>query len=151
MKYNLHWILTLYPLSLFYILTHLKLCLAAANHNFRRVRISHICSIWGQIFSIIDDHCWNIYLITNNSDLIGQQNGLKRTSQKAVSAHLISKQILPFGCVEQHSGHSKQTHNICITFIQRRPNVFYTCTNVLCLLGLKTVISSDRDRHTMNP
>ena len=37
---------------------------------------------------------------------------------------------------------SKQTQNICITFIQRRPNVFdvgptlYECyTNVLCLLG----------------
>ena len=38
---------------------------------------------------------------------------------------------------------SKQTENICITFVQRRPNVFnvgpafYKCyTNVLCLLGL---------------
>ena len=38
---------------------------------------------------------------------------------------------------------SQQTQNICITFVQRRPNVFdvgqtlYKCyTNVLCLLGL---------------
>ena len=37
---------------------------------------------------------------------------------------------------------SQQTQNICITFVQRRPNVFdvgpalYKCyTNVLCLLG----------------
>ena len=37
---------------------------------------------------------------------------------------------------------TQQTHNICITFLQRRPNVFdvgptlYKCyTNVLCLLG----------------
>ena len=37
---------------------------------------------------------------------------------------------------------TQQTQNICITFIQRRPNVFdvgptlYKCyTNVLCLLG----------------
>ena len=39
-------------------------------------------------------------------------------------------------------GDSQQTQNICITFVQRRPNVFdvgptlYKCyTNVLCLLG----------------
>ena len=38
---------------------------------------------------------------------------------------------------------SQQTQNICITFIQRRPNVsdigpkLYKCyTNVLCLLGI---------------
>ena len=38
--------------------------------------------------------------------------------------------------------YTQQTQNICITFIQRRPNVFavgptlYKCyTNVLCLLG----------------
>ena len=37
---------------------------------------------------------------------------------------------------------SRQTQNFCITFVQRRPNVFnvgptlYKCyTNVLCLLG----------------
>ena len=37
---------------------------------------------------------------------------------------------------------TQQTQNICITFVQRRPNVFdvgptlYKChTNVLCLLG----------------
>ena len=41
---------------------------------------------------------------------------------------------------------SQQTQNICITFIQRRPDVFdveptlYKCyTNVLCLLGFKDV------------
>ena len=37
------------------------------------------------------------------------------------------------------SYYSQQTQNICITFVQRRPNVFdalYKCyTNVLCLLG----------------
>ena len=39
-------------------------------------------------------------------------------------------------------GATQQTQNICITFVQRRPNVFdvgptlYECyTNVLCLLG----------------
>ena len=45
----------------------------------------------------------------------------------------------------------QQTHSICITFVQRRPNVFdvgptlYKCyTNVLCLLGCQT-IKHDRD------
>ena len=40
---------------------------------------------------------------------------------------------------------SQQTQSICITFIQRRPNVFdvgltsYKCyTKILCLLGWKT-------------
>ena len=43
---------------------------------------------------------------------------------------------------------TQQTQNICITFIQRRPNVFdvgptlYKCyTNVLCLLGTELQIS----------
>ena len=38
---------------------------------------------------------------------------------------------------------TQQTHNICITFVQRRPNVIdvsqilYKCyTNILCLLGI---------------
>ena len=39
----------------------------------------------------------------------------------------------------QTSCYSQQTQNICITFVQRRPNVFdafYKCyTNVLCFLG----------------
>ena len=39
----------------------------------------------------------------------------------------------------QTSCYSQQTQNICITFVQRRPNIFdalYKCyTNVLCLLG----------------
>ena len=39
----------------------------------------------------------------------------------------------------QTSCYSQQTRNICVTFVQRRPNVFdalYKCyTNVLCLLG----------------
>ena len=41
----------------------------------------------------------------------------------------------------------QQTQNICITFIQRQPNVFdagpilYKCyTNVLCLLGLTATL-----------
>ena len=49
---------------------------------------------------------------------------------------------------------SQQTQNICLTFVQRRPNVFdvgptlYKCyTNVLCLLGLSVhVPSHDRGR-----
>ena len=43
-------------------------------------------------------------------------------------------------------GLSRQAQNMCITFIQRRPNVFhvgptlYKCyTNVLCLLGWMSV------------
>ena len=42
----------------------------------------------------------------------------------------------------QRLAHSQQTQNICITFVQRQPNVcdidptLYKChTNVLCLLG----------------
>ena len=45
-------------------------------------------------------------------------------------------------CVIGKGAHSKQTQNISITFVQRRPNVFdvgpalYKCyRNVLCLLG----------------
>ena len=43
----------------------------------------------------------------------------------------------------------QQTQNICITFVQRRPNVFdvgstlYKCyTNVLCLLGRNCIINT---------
>ena len=45
----------------------------------------------------------------------------------------------------------QQTQNICITFIQRRPNVFdvgptlYKCyTNVLCLLGCESPVFSNQ-------
>ena len=44
---------------------------------------------------------------------------------------------------------TQQTQNICIPFIQRRPNVFdagptlYKCyTNVLCLLGTDDIIEN---------
>ena len=47
------------------------------------------------------------------------------------------------GAASQTLAPTKQTLNICITFIQRRPNVFdagptlYKChANVLCLLGM---------------
>ena len=36
--------------SHFLIFTHLKLCLATATHNFKRVKISHMCLIWHQPF-----------------------------------------------------------------------------------------------------
>ena len=56
---------------------------------------------------------------------------------------------------------TQQTQNICITFIQRRPNVFdvgptlYKCyTNVLCLLEIErsnspSVIISLRDEDAL--
>ena len=66
---------------------------------------------------------------------------------KAVSTYFTSKQILPFVFAKrycsQYEGPSQQTQNICITFVQRRPNVFdvsptlYKCyTNVFRLLGM---------------
>ena len=55
--------------------------------------------------------------------------------QTAVTVYFRSTQLLPFAF-------AKQTKHMCITFIQRRPNVFdvgptlYKCyTNGLCLLG----------------
>ena len=48
-----------------------------------------------------------------------------------------------FGIALSYKSIPQQTQNICITFVQRRPNVFnagptlYKChTNVLCLMGL---------------
>ena len=45
-------------------------------------------------------------------------------------------------CFKERRAQSQQTQNFCITFVQRRPNVFdvgptlYKCyTNILCLLG----------------
>ena len=53
--------------------------------------------------------------------------------------------------VEYFEHISQQTQNICITFIQRRPNVFdvgptlYKCyTNLLCLLGCSEQILRGR-------
>ena len=41
------YVLTPYPLSYFiFIFTHLKLWLATATHNFKRVRITHVCKIF---------------------------------------------------------------------------------------------------------
>ena len=36
------------------ISSHLKLCLAAAIHNFKWVKIAHVCLIWDQAFANID-------------------------------------------------------------------------------------------------
>ena len=36
------------------IFTHLKLCLAAASHNFKWLKITHICLISEQTFANID-------------------------------------------------------------------------------------------------
>ena len=33
---------------------HLKLCLANATHNFKWLKITHICLIWAQIFANLD-------------------------------------------------------------------------------------------------
>ena len=33
-----------------YIFTHLKLCPATTNHNFKWVEITHLCLIWDQPF-----------------------------------------------------------------------------------------------------
>ena len=34
--------------------THLKLCIATATHNFKWVRITHICLIWDRAFASVD-------------------------------------------------------------------------------------------------
>ena len=38
----------------FKIFTHLKLCVATATHNFKWVKIIHICLIWDLTFANID-------------------------------------------------------------------------------------------------
>ena len=59
-----------------------------------------------------------------------------------LGVHLCKFRVLHNPCSSQHLV-TQQTQNICITFIQRRPNVFdvgptlHKCyTNVLCLLGM---------------
>ena len=42
------------PSNLIYFFTHLKLCFATATHNFKWVKISHICLIWDQKFLNLD-------------------------------------------------------------------------------------------------
>ena len=37
-----------YIVFYFFIFTNLKLCLATASHNFKWVKIAHICLIWDQ-------------------------------------------------------------------------------------------------------
>ena len=68
--------------------------------------------------------------------------------QKAIYTYFTSKQIRPFDFAEQSVSQSvapaetaQQTQNLCVTFVQRQPNVFdagpalYKCyANVLCLL-----------------
>ena len=44
----------IYLIYLIKIFTHLKLCLAAAIHNFKWVNITRICLIWDQIFENLD-------------------------------------------------------------------------------------------------
>ena len=45
-----------------WILTHLKLCLADAIHNFKWVKIIQIWQYGGQLFSNIADWCHILYL-----------------------------------------------------------------------------------------
>ena len=40
--------------QIIWILTHLKLCLATATHNFKWVEITHICLIWDHTFANFD-------------------------------------------------------------------------------------------------
>ena len=47
--------LIIYPLSyLILIFTYLKLCLTTATHNFKWVKITHMCLIWDQTFANLD-------------------------------------------------------------------------------------------------
>ena len=48
--------------SSYYIFTHFKLCLATATHNFKWVKITHICLIGDRTFANLD--------VSNNSDFI---------------------------------------------------------------------------------
>ena len=59
------------------------------------------------------------------------------------SSELSKVELLRYARWDWHTS-SQQTQNICITFVQRRPNVFdvgstlYKChTNILCLLGCR--------------
>ena len=42
-----------YRMQFIWIFTHLKFCLATATHNFKCVKIMHICLIWDQTFANI--------------------------------------------------------------------------------------------------
>ena len=45
------------PAKLFiYFVTHLKLCLPTAIHNFKRVKISDICLVWDKILILRTKH-----------------------------------------------------------------------------------------------
>ena len=46
------WCFTLLALSPL-IFTHLQLCLATATHNFKWVKIAHLCIIWDQTFTLL--------------------------------------------------------------------------------------------------
>ena len=59
------------------IFVHLKLCLATATHNFKWLKITHICLIWHKIF--FKSWCLNSNLFPNNSFLIGLQKRIKTT------------------------------------------------------------------------
>ena len=37
-----------------YIFTHLKLCLATGTHNFKWVKITHVCLIWDQTCAVCE-------------------------------------------------------------------------------------------------
>ena len=43
----------IYQIKMF---THLNLCLATANHNFKRVNITDICLIWDQTVALLFKH-----------------------------------------------------------------------------------------------
>ena len=55
------------------MITHLKLCLATATHNFKRVKITHSCLTWDQTSANFD--IWT--LISFTITLISSAN--KRT------------------------------------------------------------------------
>ena len=65
---NYHRNVTFNPLSakvFNLIFTHLKLCLATAIHNFKWVKIIHICLIWDRIFTVPND--WTSIYLTKTS------------------------------------------------------------------------------------
>ena len=75
--------------------------------------------------------------------------------------HDVGSTLVPTNTVVRPcGGYTQQTHNICITFVQRRTNVFdvgptlFKCyTNVLCLLGMmqwsQRWTSTALDRHSL--
>ena len=92
-------------------------------------------------------HCiWGItYLAVDQ--LLGQDQVFMSTSSANVNCQrtvgsMFCEYLRRWPCIKYQWVTSQQTQNICVTFVQRRTNVFdvgatlYKCyTNVLCLLG----------------